>query len=913
VSASTLTRKDYLKGNARILCRVLFYGKSVAGAAQTYVWSGHVVPDLSLPAEARVIAFGFTERPLSGYDGSLRAGTCSVQLADIDYTLRGFLDSITQYGLLNAVAHIQWIREADWRVNQVDIAASNPPTYDWNNYFRGEVARYKPESGYVFSLELNALGTRKMSKAFPLPLLLNDFGGQLPPEARSLYAPFLIGEKNGEGSDTPAPTLAAETASGMYFNGDEYDIGYGNKAGTTPTNPAAVASGSGGSITPGTYYVRVTFTPTGSAESEQAPFFDDDLPVVIAAGEKIAASCDNMGTGTYKFYFSDGNPTNKAHRSQYVMSSSTPSVLFDGTNGSVPTSSWIKNYHVFANMPDGRTVLSGTVASVGQGPLRRVRLTAVPVVGADSWGVAVREGALGVGPIINPLGFVRLWDGLDVTQLNGDGNWWFEDPQDGSTGEALENGLQLSRGMLPALYIGDVVADVDGGTWKTFLVSYGVCKEITSIYQLNSTTDQVERIPDADYSTTIACPGKGAFSAHFTNDYVTKNDRRYSVFYAIGPQADDAATGDRPFYVNAIGMEVVGDGSGAAITDGYDQLAFILDNFILADVPHPVNGGDWATAIPAWSDATPKRNASSWTSAKSDAAQVISSALRSHFIAAAEERVTNADLIATLLIGLDVGMGADANGAAMIVLHPPAPPTITLDPTITHVEDILDGGFDIDDDPSGHFTKLEYDYGYDDVAADFVGGDQLEDDAATTAYDNEDDPAIATLELPTVIGAGVAVDIAARAIARLSRPDRTVIIPRAFHGAHVELGSRFPATHPEGAATGGFQARRMQVRRIIGDIDGHMVQLACHDLDWVLPLTQVDVTDEVLEASSLDQVVNLDALVTVMGTSALVSGGTVRFSVYMPDGTLLGTAVVSGTVASGLADADFTVPGGTGA
>jgi hypothetical protein len=92
-----------------------------------------------------------------------------------------------------------------------------------------------------------------------------------------------------------------------------------------------------------------------------------------------------------------------------------------------------------------------------------------------------------------------------------------------------------------------------------------------------------------------------------------------------------------------------------------------------------------------------------------------------------------------------------------------------------------------------------------------------------------------------------------------------------------------------------------------------MVQLACHDLDWVLPLTQVDVTDEVLEASSLDQVVNLDALVTVMGTSALVSGGTVRFSVYMPDGTLLGTAVVSGTVASGLADADFTVPGGTGA
>lgn len=819
MTTSVLERKDFTIGAVRVLARVSFDGKDTDGTPKTFRWAGVHVPDPGAASDDRVISFGYDDRAVSEDDGEVRVNTSRVVLADHDYLLRGFLESVQQYGVINAVAHIEIIKEQDW------ISG-----YDWQSYFRGEVASYKPAGGHLFTLELKGWATRRLARKNALPQLDPDFGTRLPPSSRGLCAPLLLGRKSGEGSATAAPTIENETgngSSGPYVDvgdptGFVWGTGFGNRGGTIPTSPAAVANVGGGSLEAGTFYVVVTFTPTGGDESEQAPFLST-LSVVVADGDAIDVSCDNMGAGTYRFYFG-----NDGYRFFAMVESATPAATYDGTNGVTPPALWILVFNVYANMPDGRTALSSHLNAVGCGPRRVLRFAWDPVVGAVSYTVVLRyPGDLSVS------GFFWAWD-VETTHLQGDGFVYFEWDQLFTTGASLPNGLAQPRGVLPVVHVG-TFQDVSGTEWQGFLLTYGTAEYI-SLYK---GTDLVA----GELGVSWAVPGLMGFSTYFSSPYVELNGRRYSVFYVKGADADAAIDGSVPITVNAVGIDDVGDDSGARIENGYDQLAWVWDNLIAPDVPQPAVGGDWL-GLATFSDSTPKRSTAAWAIAEAEALEVIPDGPdRAYYLPAVayDTRPTNQDLLRPMLVGLEVGLGWNLLGQAVIVLHPPAPSSVEADEAISHLDEILDDPpFDVEDDETSRVTSLPYTFDYDDMLGSFQGSDEQTADAAKSAYGDEEKPG-APLELLTVTNASIAAAISQRYQKRHQRPQRTVTFGRAFHAIHRDLGSRPSVTHPEGIGVGGYVDRLLQVKRVRPDLDRQIVVFDFWDLSWVDPSVHGDV------------------------------------------------------------------------
>lgn len=813
-------REEYTRGTAHALLRAPFDlpdGTQVSYGAQ-------MVPDVMRPSESRVVSTGYYERTLSGDDGEIRVNTFRMLFADTDYEFRGFLANVAKYPLLNVACKVE--------VNSVENFWAGGK---WLTYFRGEVSRYKPEPSLLFSLELHGWGTKQLARPIPLPKLVTDLPSVID---TSLYAPLLLGTRSDEMSATAAPTPAEEVARGV-IDGDDWLAGFADGAGTAPTSPTLTENAAAGTLTAGLILRGYVVAYRNGVASSPAPFLETSLELTLVANGSAATLAWTAAVGGADYYraflaWVDTGAGNKTVWSQFIQTTGTsvqftdvPAVYEPATEDLTPGAVRVDGEHFYwsmtAVMPDGETAPSVEFYGYTAPFVRPRRVVVVPVVGALHYHLYRRY----VSKTQPNARFV-----VPVTNVNGDSNIYGEGT---ITGGAEVEGWPVARGRVPLAYAG-LIADNEGTDWHAFVLTYGL-GELIHLYQAPLAGDVPVRINEADYDTAIAVAGRGSqwtdqFQSRF-GDYYQANGRRYTVIFVLGPQGDDAASGSRPLFANARGIEDVGDGTGDVIESGVDQLAWLLDNMVLPDTPQPVNGGDWL-APSTFSDGTPRRNATAFALADAEIIETLGSSDRSLFLPASASRPTNADVLRKMVLGLDVGFGWLLEGPVTIALHPPVPDSMDWAAT-EHDTDVAeaqnDPPFDVDDDPSPRVTTLPVRWHYHDADAAYLD-EQLFDDTARP-YQDQDAKLGSPLELETVTSATVAQAIGQRALLRRKKPQRTVTQARAFHGIHRDLGARFRVTHREGIGDGGYAEARMQVRRVLPSYDEQRVVHGCHDLDWI--------------------------------------------------------------------------------
>lgn len=814
MTATLYTREDFAVGAVRSLAYLNFRHVDTAGLPKTYRWAGTVLPNvggyLGGPAEARVCTFGYYDRGLSSDSGQLQVSTLTLTLSDWDYTLRGFMGRARQFGLLEVEVDVWTITEADWRLGRDPIP-----------YYRGIVSDYQPQGDRLFMLELKDVLATRASAAFPL-IALRDYFSELPASSLDKYAPILLGTKSDEQAPDVPPVLLAEPSSWTRYDGADYIAGYGHLGGVVPTGLTATVLAGAGSLPAGRYYVRATTVDTGGHESDPDTFIDTQSAFVdVADSAAIRVTITTPGTPRIRFYI--GQLYFGTIRWNHYLEVTTPIATFTAwgdrletiTPGGAFAFSSIYTYVGWAVMNTGRTTTTAIVHAVNLGHRRPFRFLMSTVAGAIAYGVA-RRATLG--------DYTREWT-IPTTQLTGGGSIYFEDDQLNTDGTSIA-GLPAPQGTIPAIPVGGPFADKSLRVeWQGFLVCYGCGTQIHGVYQGGI------RVPDSAFTLggNWAAPGLGDWNALFGPQKYLElaGGIRVWMIYVRGQDAVDAASGDRPIFVNATGIGASGDGSGAAISDIYEQIRWLLRNWVVGPKVHPDVGGGWL-GTQTFGDGAPRVDDDSIDATKADAALVFDSQDGAVYLDT-PDTVTAA--IAPALQWADVAIGVSANGAAMLALLPPAPATAVPVEAIDHVSEILNGSFEVDDSPIDWANRLTYRYDYNERLGDYREQKIANDANSQEAY-RRIIPARDVLELRCGHDAARAAAIANRAVIRLGRPDRTVSFARAYHAIHRDLGTRLAVTHPDGAADGGYVQRLVQIRRVSPNHDELRVDVQCWDLEW---------------------------------------------------------------------------------
>jgi hypothetical protein len=882
---SRITRQDLTRGTGRIIARLTLRETDAAGNRRTYRFGAHPIPDRGEAAEPRIVSFGDYERTASDDDGALRINSCRVVVADIpgpgkrpDYLLRSKLNSPLTYGVINQDVEIEWMLEEHWRINQIA-----PGTYRWAKYFRGEVARYQAIEGYLFQLELKGCGSRRADREIALPLLADDFQG-LPAASLKLHAPFVLGRKSDAGSEADPPMPTVEADSGAYNGPDLVNwplvpvvsgpllaegkggnprAGFAELGGTILTgltvteNASGLGDFSGAGQLVTDWYGMATFTPTGGSEGDPDTFLPRDCQHIggVADDSVIDMACDAAGIGgTYHFYLGAVFSGNGDIRWLQRIDTTSPTASFNRANwgvggrqedehvsdGAVRISNsqadgYIAKrvYAVVDVWDDGTTSIGALILGIQDGYRRPFRFTVTPrdpgVIerhvlrsrdGASGTLIGVTSGLLTWR--FGPEDFEREYV-LPSTQVNGAGDEFFEnDPLDASSGQPVTS-FTAPVGRLPIVLLDGAYSDALGiaTDWRACLISYG--------WSDGDTVDGVfaagSPIPTSEFDAggRVAVPGLGDWEDLFgPTEYLERNGRRYWVIYVRASYASDAVSGDRPITVNVT----------RALRNGIDQLALVIDNFMVPDQVQPVDGGDFVSTIPTWSDGVARRDAASFATAKAEVGAVLQSGLNpGYYLPASETRPSCGAVLQALLPGLEVGLFWDIAGSVGLIVHPPVPLRATFRQSWDHVTEILDG-FHEEDDEQPRANRIVYEYDYDDLTGSYRGSGQVDNLDARAAY-RDFDPIVTKVSFPTAQSATVSRQLAYRFLARRAKPVRTLTIPRAFHGIHDEIGTRAKLTHPEGMADGGYLGRRTQVRSVLANIEDLTVTFRAHDLDWI--------------------------------------------------------------------------------
>lgn len=832
-----LTKSAGWQGTDRILARLHFHHKDASGADKTYHWSGHVVPDATDSIEARVLSIGYNERKLSGFLADIFLASYRVELSDRDFLLRGFLGDVEQEALINVEVQAEWLTEAHWRA-----------AYPWKPLFRGVVRRYRPGAGLTFGLEMQSKLGRRMQQPFPLIKYDTTLFPNLPDGAKEKYAPVLMGSLSNEGSATGAPTLLDEASKGSFFDDGGYKTGFGNITNclaSPPSGLAAVAA-AGGTLSidvwDAKYGVTAWSVDVNGVEGDQVPFFTDQpgggsrgtfhsgVPTVTVDGTQkincswtVGASAAKTRVALSYYYFgarftqiievvAPGNTCSFTHQ-RGVVADQTPLEQADITLGaSLVTYDARRRYVVVGNMSDGETAPSMIADSVGSPYRRPLRFAWNDLTGEVNYGIYYTSA---VGPVVPITSWNKRWETTSTFFI--DDMLW--------TGASTVTGLATGTGLMSPDYVGlmDSV-NFPPTQFYAFCICYGVGKEIKGVY-LNGV-----KVTD-HFNTTWAVPGFGtAYSTHFgPNTYRTIGNFRFFMLYVQGPDGEAIANGTSTLHLNVVGYEEAGDGSGAAISSGYAQLKFLLEQFVLPDTPHTKVGGNWL-ASPSWNDGTLRVKSASFTSTETEAAAAITGSVDRAFMIRTPDQVGT--IIKNILQGLDSAYFESMDGESAIALLPPAPLSAISAETIDHVNDILDNEFDAIDDEQQWFNAIPYEYNYDYGSGLFLRNGIAEDAAYQTKYGNErvESP---IFSLQTVQLQVTAAAIAHRARLRHRKPPRTLNVGRALPGIELELGTRYRLTHPEGLTATGFTNRFCQLAGVAVGIVEHHVAQQSWDLDWI--------------------------------------------------------------------------------
>ncbi len=277
MTQATFPRDGAYQGKDRLFAWLKFYGNDPStGAAKTFLWSGHLLWD---PAsyqgglkDARVMTFGYYERPLSGPRGDIQLGNATIQLSDHDRLLRGMLGNAYQYALVNGEAVVQAILESQWR----ESPPRTPVTL-----FRGLLNHYDPMPDFQFAVELKDWLGNRLDLPLPMVELTVALIPNLPADARGKYAPYVYGHLTDDASTYPPPTFVAEPTYGSYLDAGVSPVaGFGPIAGCLASPPSGVSATveSGGALSldapnPGEFGFLLASIDVNGVLSDPVPFY----------------------------------------------------------------------------------------------------------------------------------------------------------------------------------------------------------------------------------------------------------------------------------------------------------------------------------------------------------------------------------------------------------------------------------------------------------------------------------------------------------------------------------------------------------------------------------------------------------------------------------------------------------------
>lgn len=150
------------------------------------------------------------------------------------------------------------------------------------------------------------------------------------------------------------------------------------------------------------------------------------------------------------------------------------------------------------------------------------------------------------------------------------------------------------------IYLG--VRDVNGTDYHVWMVAGHACADLPDI-----SVDGVSAIAaeGVDWLVPHHAGHDGIFGTPYediTSRTYTTTSRRYTLVYGrVGyGDADDCAEGTKQLTVSVEGVEPVGDGTGAVLTDRIDQFKHFLINFVANSGPNSYQYGEWLPN-PTWS------------------------------------------------------------------------------------------------------------------------------------------------------------------------------------------------------------------------------------------------------------------------------------------------------------------------
>jgi hypothetical protein len=864
-----------------------FYGKDALGAAQTFRWAPRDLSDASSyhggRKDGRLLSWGRYDLSLSDRTGRLNGTTLSYAIADIDKLVGGWLSNSLQATLPGVQNVIRAVFESD------RLAALDPAVI-----FRGLVRSYGGPAPYKVAFSgLDWLSAR-IAPDLPMAKVGTAFPG-CPVSVRARVGPIWYGANSDEGSSAAGPVPAAETASGAGAANPGGPCGIGSLANgvSVPTGGALVEQ-AGGTIASGVQvyvqYWKVVGGVAGDPDAASFAYGSTGVNVTTSgASKKVKATCTDDGDGA-TYYFAIGIYSGSAGHVLYnqILSTTTPAtgVVFtdlaaDGSatpitaGASYPTFTSIQFYTVTAVRADGETVITTYWVSVVSPYRRPTRVVWTPVSGALSYNVYRRN------PIDAAWG--RVWT-VPTSSTNGDGNLVFNDDQL-DTDVAYIDDAPTPKGVVPGIPIGAMI-DLTGATWQGIALAAHAGASITSLY-LRDSDGVATRVDDGRYGVDFAAPGKTGFATYWPKAYYDGADgTRWWLIYARGPDGDAIAAGTKTIWANGTGVELKGDGTSTPLLNGPDQLAHLLDNYILPDAPY--RGGLWGTT-PLWADGASRRDTASFIKAQTDMAAALTTGTARAFVLT--EAIKQIDLLGQLMLSFDCSYGFTKAGQFRLVLEGPFA-DLTPVASFTELGELVADSFKWEDrtDPAFWWNALTYSYQPNYSASGGLSYGRTGTDQNTTAQ------AVAgvindqtTTQFLAIRPAAMAAEIARRRLARASKALRTCMVVTGVNGLTPEIGDIVALTTREYPAPGGCTNLAMQVRKLSPDLDGLTVQLECWEARRrCTESTSVFVPTVTAVCNPLGQVVVLTSEVSDSHGDDVLDGR-VTFTVSTNDSVQIGT------------------------
>jgi hypothetical protein len=768
---------------------------------------------------------------LSDRSGPLQVTTLGFEMSDViadntsAATVRGWLGAVDTQILRRCEVWMQMISDPARRRLETPITV-----------FRGYIDEYEGLDQFRMRFTCHGWISRYLDRP-ALPSIISEVFDGAPRDTRAQRIPLAVGALSDEASSEDPPVFVDDEA------------GLGGRGGTTPLNsfghipgPAAptnvvAAETTGGNLDQGdvdddewmVWATRVV----GGVESDPTPFLPEPgastIVTLTGNNKAIHATCDNDGADAYRFYLAHkagvgASAAGRFQRCHQFIETTDPVTgvtftdhYFTNVAGASPAGNRYRYLAALWVMSDGSrtrpSVISGgdTMVAFASSPgyRRPIRFAfdAAPV------GAVALEVYLGSSDQADEA--TQRWtvDVDDPANLNGNGDLFWE--WDFTTVDYdVVTGVPIPRGVIEPIYIGRVLAQAGSDDWSGFLISGR--PEVTFV----SARVGGDLIPDADYNTVVAVPGKGtAWATYFgANNYYLVNGFKLFLVAMRGTYVDRVRGLDRE--QETLRVNVTGIGG----TSIYEQFRLLAKNLCVIDTPTLLGDFD---AEPSFSDGTPKVDDAAIDQAVLDGSVAVSAGpTAGRWITGA---ITVGQLLEEMAIGGRMRIGTPESGQLICAVtnHDGDPVG-----TIVDVDEVIDRSFGFRDAITGWGNVVPYAFAPRYTAD---GGAELSDRSSVAstvsidAHGGQRQP-LAEHSIIWRRSSGAARQIAKSILRESEYLPRTVALTSVLHWIHHPLGRIVAVTHREGPQAGGWVLRLVQILgKELNTID-FTVRLTCLDL-----------------------------------------------------------------------------------